>query len=76
MLSKVQKKKLIEILHDDVGKKDATTSLLVQEPAIALIKAGEPCVVSGMEESVFLLENQGAKARVFVKDGQAAKKTS
>ncbi|MEK7540330.1 MAG: carboxylating nicotinate-nucleotide diphosphorylase [Patescibacteria group bacterium] len=67
-------KKLLEILAQDIGKEDVSTRLVPETPCTAVVTAGETCVVSGVEEAVFLLRHAKAKVTIHKKDGEQAKK--
>ncbi|MDO8634486.1 MAG: carboxylating nicotinate-nucleotide diphosphorylase [archaeon] len=69
-----KKKKLLAILAEDLLKGDASTRLVPASKCTAAITTGENCVVSGVEEAVFLLRHSKAKVKVHKKDGQMAKK--
>lgn len=71
---KSQEKKLLQILSEDIDKGDVSTRLVPNSPCTAVITASESCVVSGVEEAVFLLRTAGVKVVVHKKDGQTAKK--
>lgn len=72
---KVLEKKLLQMLAEDLGQGDITTSLLVPESCIveAEIIAKEEGVIAGIEEATVLLESLGLKFEACVKDGDEIK---
>lgn len=67
-------RKLIEILKEDIGKGDVTSSLIPEKTCKAIIKINENSLVSGIEENTFLFKTKGCKVKAFVRDGQLANK--
>ncbi len=67
-------KKLIEILKEDIGKRDVTSALVPEKTCKAVIKINENSVIAGIEEVTLLFKTKSCKAKAFVKDGQFAKK--
>ena len=73
MLSNSHKKKLLQILKEDIGQKDVTSALLESTLGTAKIIAKENATLSGIEEAIFLLEKQGCKVQVHAKNGEPIK---
>lgn len=74
MLSKMQKKKLLEALKEDIAKGDITSNLLKPKKSSAFITAKEQCILAGIEEASFLFKSKGLKVKSLKKDGNKAKK--
>ncbi len=70
------KQTLKQILAEDVGKGDITSSLIPTKQCRAKIFTREPCVVAGLEEAKFLFKSRGVKATGSFKDGDRLKKGS
>jgi nicotinate-nucleotide pyrophosphorylase (carboxylating) len=73
---KVLEAKLLQLLAEDVGQGDITTSAVVPEGQIAeaVILAKESGVVAGIEEIIVLAEALGLEGEVYVSDGAEVKK--
>ncbi|MBI4044297.1 MAG: carboxylating nicotinate-nucleotide diphosphorylase [Candidatus Diapherotrites archaeon] len=69
-----QEKMLLEILASDLARGDVSTRLTPAAKCTATIMAGEKCVLSGVEEAVYLLRHAKARVTVHKKDAQTAKK--
>ena len=67
MLTLKMKQKLKQILADDVGKGDVTSSLIPTKQCKAKIFTRESCIVAGLEEAKFLFKSKGVKVAVFLK---------
>jgi nicotinate-nucleotide pyrophosphorylase (carboxylating) len=72
---KILEYKLLQILAEDIGQGDATTSLVVKEGtnAQAVVVAKQSGIVAGIEEAKVLLESLGLDSKPLVKDGQEVK---
>ncbi|MEM2420070.1 MAG: carboxylating nicotinate-nucleotide diphosphorylase [Candidatus Bathyarchaeia archaeon] len=72
---RVLEKKLLQILAEDLGQGDITTSLMVPEgcTAEAEIISKEEGVIAGIEEAEVLLEVLGLKYETYVRDGDEIK---
>ncbi len=72
---KVLEERLLQMLSEDLGQGDITTSLLVSEGCIieAEIIAKETGIVAGIEEAKVLFEALGLKFEAYVKDGDEIK---
>ncbi len=68
------KRKLIDLLEEDIGFGDITSSILPDKDAKGHIIAKEDCVVSCSEYGKFLFEHQGCKVTLLKNDGDAVKK--
>lgn len=68
------KKKLVEILKEDISRGDVTTALLKPKKVKAFIRVNEDCVLAGVEEAKFLFTHFGCRVKVKTKDGQKVKK--
>jgi len=68
---KILGEKLLQLLAEDVGLGDVTTSAIVAEGQIvdAAVMAKESGVVAGIEEMVILVESLGLKVEANVSDG-------
>ena len=64
--------RLLQILAEDIGQGDTTTSLVVKEGtnAQAVVVAKQSGIVAGIEEATVLLESLGLASKPLVKDGQ------
>jgi nicotinate-nucleotide pyrophosphorylase (carboxylating) len=73
---KVLEAKLLQLLAEDVGQGDVTTSAVVPEGQIAeaAILAKESGVVAGIEEIIILAEALGLEGEAYVSDGNGVKK--
>lgn len=70
-----EEKKLLKLaLKQDIGKGDITSALLEKKKCEARIVARENCVLSGIEEAVFLFKERNCGAKVLRKDGKKIKK--
>ena len=69
---KILEIKLLQILAEDTGQGDVTTSLVVAEgtDAEANVIAKQSGVVAGIEEATILLESLGLETKALVSDGQ------
>ena len=69
---KLLEKRLHQILAEDVGQGDITTSLTIpmNATAEAEISVKERGVIAGMEESKVLLESLGLEVKILVADGK------
>jgi nicotinate-nucleotide pyrophosphorylase (carboxylating) len=67
--------KLIEMLAEDIGQGDITTSLIVLEScnAEAKVIAKEPGIAAGIEEAKILLKSLGLRVKTLVSDGEKIK---
>jgi nicotinate-nucleotide pyrophosphorylase (carboxylating) len=74
MLTKEMKKKLVSFVKEDIAGKDITTELIKEKECKAIIKLKENAVVSGLEESKFLFEFFGVKAKLNAVNGRKYKK--
>ncbi|MBS7607770.1 carboxylating nicotinate-nucleotide diphosphorylase [Candidatus Bathyarchaeota archaeon] len=72
---KVLEKKLLQMLAEDLGQGDITTSLLAPDGCTveADIIAKEAGVIAGIEEATVLLESLGLRFEAYVKDGDEIK---
>lgn len=72
---KILEEKLLQMLAEDLGQGDVTTSLIVPEGCVAEAEviAGEAGVIAGIEEAEVLLESLGLKLEACVKDGDKVK---
>jgi nicotinate-nucleotide pyrophosphorylase (carboxylating) len=72
---KVLEKKLLEILAEDLGQGDVTTTLLVPEACTceAEVRAKQDGVVAGIEEATILLESLDLRVDRRVADGNKIK---
>ena len=68
------KKRLQEMVHDDVGAKDITTALVPNKNVRAEIMAKEPCTVAGITELNSLFSLFNVKITNSVKDGAKIRK--
>ncbi len=71
---KILEKRLNQILAEDIGQGDITTSLTIpmNATAEAEISVKERGVIAGMEESKVLLESLGLEVKILVVDGEPA----
>lgn len=69
---KILEEKLLQMLAEDLGQGDITTSLLIPYEATveAEIIVKEPGVIAGIREAEILLESLGIKVESKVRDGQ------
>jgi nicotinate-nucleotide pyrophosphorylase (carboxylating) len=72
---KILEGKLLQILSEDIGQGDLTTSLVVKEGtnAQAVVVAKQSGTVAGLEEATVLLESLGLDSKPLVKDGEEIK---
>lgn len=72
---KILEEKLRNMLAEDVGQGDITTSLIVpsETNADAEVIAKEAGIVAGIEEAKILLESFGIKVEALVRDGEKIK---
>ncbi|MEM2336598.1 MAG: carboxylating nicotinate-nucleotide diphosphorylase [Candidatus Bathyarchaeia archaeon] len=72
---KILEEKLRQILAEDIGQGDITSTLIVPEKcnAEAEVIVKESGVVAGIEEAEVLLESLGLKFEAMVKDGEEVK---
>jgi len=68
------KKRLREMVREDVGVKDITTALTPNKKVRAEIVAKEPCIVAGIQELDSLFSLFNIKITKSTRDGAAAKK--
>jgi len=68
---KILEEKLRQMLAEDIGQGDVTSSLIIPEECVAEaeIITKEHGVAAGIEEALVLLESLGLKFEAFVKDG-------
>lgn len=68
---KILEKKLMQMLAEDIGEGDVTSTLIVPEECIAEadVIAKEHGVAAGIQEAKVLLETLGLKFEVYIKDG-------
>jgi nicotinate-nucleotide pyrophosphorylase (carboxylating) len=68
---KILEEKLRQMLAEDIGQGDVTSSLIIPEGCVAgaEIITKEHGVAAGIEEALVLLESLGLKFEAFVKDG-------
>ena len=74
MLKKEEKKLLKMALKQDLDKGDITSALLEKKKCGARIIAKEDCVLSGVEEAVFLFNERNCGTKVLKKDGKKVNK--
>jgi nicotinate-nucleotide pyrophosphorylase (carboxylating) len=69
---KILEIKLLQILAEDIGQGDVTTSLVVAEGtnAEANVVVKQSGVVAGIEEATILLESLGLETKALASDGQ------
>ncbi|TRO50191.1 carboxylating.nicotinate-nucleotide diphosphorylase, partial [Candidatus Bathyarchaeota archaeon] len=74
---KILEKKLLNLLIDDIGQGDLTSSLLLPESlnAKAEIQVKQDGVVAGIEEAIILVESLGLKLLTNILDGSDVSKT-
>lgn len=72
---KILEQKLLQILAEDIGQGDVTTSAVIPAgiDARGSVIAKQAGVVAGVEEAKTLLESLGLKVEALVKDGQEIK---
>ena len=70
-LPSTARRRLLDFLNDDLGRGDVTSAITPEKICSATIYTKEPCVLAGVEESAFLFEHNGVKAKVLKKDGSA-----
>lgn len=72
---KIVEYRLLQILAEDVGQGDITTSIVVADgtKAEADVIAKQSGFVAGIEETMILLESLGLEAKALVTDGQEIK---
>jgi nicotinate-nucleotide pyrophosphorylase (carboxylating) len=73
---KILEEKLLQLLAEDVGQGDVTTTAVIPlgTKAKAEVIAKEAGIAAGIEEAVILAESLGLKAEAHVADGDALKK--
>jgi len=76
MLSLKMKKKLKEILADDICGSDVTSALVPERKCRAKIVAKESCTIAGLEEVKFLFKSNGVNAGSSFRDGERVRKHS
>ena len=76
MPNKILEEKLKQLLAEDIGQGDVTTSVVIPPGSIveAEVVAKEAGTAAGIEEGVILAESLGLKAEANVADGKALKK--
>ena len=76
MPRKVLEEKLVQLLAEDVGQGDVTTTALAPPELTveAEVVAKDTGIAAGVEEAVILMESLGLKVEVNVGDGKAVKK--
>jgi len=76
MPRKVLEEKLVQLLAEDVGQGDVTTTALAPSELTveAEVVAKDTGIAAGVEEAVILMESLGLKVEVNVGDGKAVKK--
>ena len=69
---KIVESKLLQILAEDIGQGDITTSIVVADgtKSEADVIAKQSGIVAGIEETMILLESLGLEAKALVTDGQ------
>jgi len=69
---KIVEYKLLQILAEDIGQGDITTSIVVADgtKAEADVIAKQSGIVAGIEETMILLESLGLEVKALVTDGQ------
>ena len=67
--------KLREILNDDIGSGDLTTSLVPRKRCKATITAREWAIVAGLEEAGYLFEQAKVRVKLHVNDGDSIEKS-
>jgi len=69
---KIVESKLLQILAEDIGQGDITTSIVVADgtKAEADVIAKQSGIVAGIEETMILLESLGLEVKALVTDGQ------
>jgi len=72
---KIVEYKLLQILAEDIGQGDITTSIVVADgtKAEADVIAKQSGIVAGIEETMILLESLGLEVKALVTDGQEIK---
>lgn len=75
---KILEEKLRNILAEDIGQGDITTTLIVPADNIAEAEVitKEAGVIAGMEEAKILVESLGLEAEILVSDGEKVKANS
>ena len=76
MLSLKMKKKLKEILADDICGSDVTSALVPKRKCRAKIVSKESCIIAGLEEVKFLFKSNGVNAGSSFRDGERVRKHS
>ena len=74
MLSEKMKKSLINFLEEDNPFIDLTSELIDEKKVKAKIICQEDCLLSGLDEAVYLFESQGLKVKKFSEQGREVKK--
>ena len=76
MPRKILEEKLVQLLAEDVGQGDVTTTALAPPELTveAEVVAKDTGIAAGVEEAVILMESLGLKVEVNVGDGKAVKK--
>jgi len=70
------KRKLAQMIAEDVGRGDLTLKYTPQNTVKAEVKAKQECILSGVEEVSLLFEMYGVKYKNLVKDGDSIKKNT
>jgi nicotinate-nucleotide pyrophosphorylase (carboxylating) len=72
---KIVEYRLLQILAEDIGQGDITTSIVVADgtKAEADVIAKQSGIVAGIEETMILLESLGLEVKALVTDGQEIK---
>ena len=76
MPRKVLEEKLLQLLAEDVGQGDVTTSAIIASgtEAMANVISKEDGVAAGTEETIILAESLGLETEAYVADGDVIKK--
>lgn len=74
MIAPEIRERLLTYLREDISSGDVTAAITPIEECIASVTSNEKCVLAGIEEVSFLMNDAGLEARAMKHDGEAARK--